>query len=117
MSASMSIVTGKLFVTLFVVPVVNVVVVEPYVRLVAALKFAREAPVQMLSTGVTVSVRSDAGAFVIRSESVAVSAPPVVGMLQLERSKWTNVHIWAPAPGATFIVFAVLLSPACASSA
>ena len=41
---------------------------------------------QLVSTGVTVIVRP-AGLDVMNSVSVAVSAPPVVGIPQLERSK------------------------------
>src|SRR3979409_377741 len=100
----MSIVTGKLKDTLLVVPVVNVVVVAPYVRPEAVVKSDAPAPVQVLRTGVTVSVRFEAGAVVMRRVSVAVSAPPVVGIAQLARLKRMNVHCRVPAPGVTYSV-------------
>ena len=82
----------------------------------APVKFASVAPVQVPSTGVTVRVLLVVGAVVMRSESVAVSAPPVVGMAQLERSKRTNVHLRVPTLGLTLIVVAALLSATKASS-
>ena len=69
---------------LFVVPVANDVVAEPYESDCAAVQVSVFD--QLVSTGVTVIVRP-AGLDVMNSVSVAVSAPPVVGIAQLERSK------------------------------
>src|SRR5690349_1209118 len=83
-------VTATLLVTLFVVPVVNEAVVDPYVKVWAS--FQVEVPLHVVSTGATSIVLVDPGAEVIRTLSVAESAPPVAGMLQLERSKRTSDH-------------------------
>jgi hypothetical protein len=102
--------------TLLVVPVAKVVVLAPKLSPNAVKKFASVAPVHVLRTGATVSVRLAVGAAVIRRVSVAVSAPPVVGIAQLARLKRTNVHRREPAPGLTLSVVPALLSPYAFSS-
>src|SRR5207302_9535637 len=89
----------------FVLPVAKVVVAGPYVRLCACVQVSVCAHV--LSTGVTVSVRPGFGAGLTSSFKVAVSAPPVIGRLQLDRSKRMNVQsVWF-ASGLTWSVVAV----------
>ena len=85
-SASTSAVTGMLSVErCSSFPVANVVVAEPY-ESVCAIVHVNPVSDHAVSTGVTVIVRLF-GVLVTTSFSVAESAPPVVGMLQLERSK------------------------------
>src|SRR4051794_29770273 len=88
MSASASAVTVTLFVTLLVVPVVIVANEEP----VDGNVFHVVVPLQVLEIVATSSVWLEPGAVVMRKFSVAESAPPVVGMVQLERSKRTSSH-------------------------
>src|SRR5262249_50065559 len=91
-SASTSTVTATLRVAGAVVPVVNVAVVLPYASVCAPFQVV--VPFQVVRTGVTLIVRLEFAASVTRRLRVAESAPPVVGMPQLERSKRMNVQVW-----------------------
>ena len=84
MNASTSAVTVMGSGTSLVVPVATLAVDGPYVSASAVAKGRFEG--QVLCTGASVSVLLVFGAVVSKRVSVAESAPPVVGMLQLLKS-------------------------------
>src|SRR5689334_8324136 len=98
-SESTSAVTVTLRVTPLVVPVVNEPTLDPYESDCAA--FHVSDPLHVEPTVVTSIVRDDPGAPVIVTVSVAESAPPVDGMLQLERSNRMNAQFYFPDLGET----------------
>src|SRR4051812_27430772 len=97
MSASTSAVTVTLFVTLLAVPVVNDANEGP----AAGAVFQGVVPLHVFEIVETSSVRLEPGAVVMCRFSVAESAPPVVGIAQLERSKRTSSHWRLPDFGLT----------------
>src|SRR3954447_16100333 len=62
---------------------------------------------QVAATGVMASTRAVLGAVVTRRDRVAVSAPPVVGIEQVERSNRTSIHLRLPLSGWTSAVVVV----------
>src|SRR3954447_10420187 len=97
--ASTSAVTFTLRVTPLVLPVVKEERGPPYDSDCAPVHVSE--PLHVDATLVTSIVCEEPGPLVTVSVSVAESAPPVAGMLQLERSNLTNAHSSLPDFGET----------------